>query len=90
MPPHAESLLRELANALSALGMTSDADEIMRFKDQLGSSVFTERQAAAKHISDRCHVKWYGNLNLPIQRPGRHPVYVFLDEVRNAVAAEAE
>jgi len=89
MNRHTESLLQELCAALVDLGLASDAEDIARFTAQLGSESALERRAAAKHIYDRCHVKWYGDLNLPIQRAGDYPVYVFLDELRKAVHSEA-
>jgi len=84
-----ESLLQELCAALAALGLTSDVEDIARFAAQLGSKSVFERGTAAKHISDRCHVKWYGELNLPIDRPGDYPVYDFLAELRKAVHSDA-
>lgn len=89
MNRHTELLLEELCEALTTLGLKSDAEDIARFTEQLQSGSTLERKAAAKHIHDRCHVKWYGDLNLPIQRAGDYPVYVFLDELRKALSMEA-
>ena len=90
MKSRTEELINELTDALSSLGMNSDADDIKRFKLQLMSKSSLERKAAAKHIDDRCHVKWYSDMNLPVKRKGDYPVYVFLDELRTAVRSEVQ
>lgn len=90
MNRHTELLLKELSEALTALDLKSDAEDVARFTEQLQSGSTLERKAAVKHLCDRCHVKWYGDLNLPIQREGNYPVYVFLDELRRAVSNEGQ
>lgn len=89
MNRNTELLLKELSEALTALDLKSDAEDVARFTEQLQSGSTLERRAAAEHLCDRCHVKWYGDLNLPVQRKGNYPVYVFLDELRKAVSNEA-
>jgi len=90
MNPGTELLLQELIDALTKIGLHSDAEDIARFQSQLKSSSSNERRAAAKHISDRCHIKWYGDINLPVKRPGDYPDLVFLDELRQAVKSELQ
>jgi len=88
--PATHELLTELMAALSAAGMHADAEEIRRFAQQLDSASQLERKAAARHISDRCHVKWYGDCNLPVKREGDYADLNFLAAVRAAVQSEVK
>lgn len=88
MKPATKKLLHELVDALEALGMHEDATDVEQLTQQLGSPVLEERQVAAEQIARRCHVKWFGDLNLPVSRREPYGVWKFLDEVRSAVRAE--
>ncbi|MBO1257093.1 hypothetical protein J3L16_15520 [Alteromonas sp. 5E99-2] len=90
MNSHTGKLINELLEALTALNMQSEAQKIIEFKEQLDSDSQLERIAASKQFVQRCHVKWYGDLNLPIDRKSDYPVYVFLDELRKAVQTEVQ
>jgi len=86
----ADILLSQLKDALRELELHDDVLKLERWSSQLKSNSQLEREAAAQHIVDRCHVRWWGDLNLQVPGEGDYPVYTFLDQVRAAVIAEVD
>ena len=83
-----DRLLNQLRDALKDLELHDDVAKLERWSSQLRSNSQLEREAAAQHIVDRCHVRWWGDLNLQVPGEGDYPVYTVLDQVREAVIAE--
>ena len=83
-----EGLLRELKEALAEIGLHDDVECFRLSEKQLASNDYSARSSAAKKITDRCHPKWLGDLNLNVQGSGSYPVYEFFDRLIDAVQSE--
>lgn len=83
----AASLIEDLIKALRASGYAHEAGELQELLNQLLCGSLTERREAARTISDRCHIKWYGDLDLDVPGRSSYPLWNHLSRVKDALSA---